>query len=169
MSLAGGLLGAILLLKTPQSVFRALVPWLLLGATLVFAFGPALNARLRARHMHLPFPAAVVLQFAVATYGGYFGGGMGIMMLAAFSAMGMEDIHAMNGLKVVLGATLNGIAIVAFIAAGIIVWPLALVMLAGGIAGGYGGARLAKRVSPVWLRWFVIAVGATLTVYFFLA
>lgn len=169
VSLVGGLGGALLLLVTPQHLFRALVPWLLLAATLVFALGPALNRRLRARDLHLPLKGAVLVQFAVATYGGYFGGGMGIMMLAAFSAMGMEDVHAMNGLKVVLGAALNGIAIVAFVVAGIIVWPAALAMLAGSIAGGYGGARLAKRVSPARVRVFVVLVGAALTAYFFLA
>lgn len=167
VSLLGGLVGALLLLLTPERAFEGLVPWLLLVATLVFAAGPWATARLRARDLRLPLVGMAVVQFVVATYGGYFGGGMGIMMLAAFAAMGMEDIHAMNGLKAILGVLINGVAIAAFIAAGIVAWPYALLMLAAGVVGGYAGARLSRRVPKNAVRGFVVVVGALLTAYFF--
>lgn len=166
-SLAGGLAGALLLLLTPERVFDALVPWLLLAATLVFAFGPRITSALRARGAHMPLAALVVVQLAVAAYGGYFGGGMGIMMLAAYAAAGMEDLSAMNGLKSILAALLNGVAIVAFVVAGIVVWPVALAMIAGSVAGGYAGARLSRRVDKTKLRALIVVVGAALTAYFF--
>lgn len=167
VSLAGGLAGALLLLNTPEERFLQLVPWLLGGATLVFAVGPSITKRLRARHMHAPLWMIVAVQLGIGVYGGYFGGGMGIMMLAAFAALGMEDIHAMNGLKAILGTALNGIAVAAFVFAGIIVWPLALAMSLSGMAGGYLGARGAKKVDARYLRALVIVTGVTLTAYFF--
>jgi hypothetical protein len=118
--------------------------------------------------MHAPLWAIVTVQFAIAVYGGYFGGGMGIMMLAAFSALGMDDLHAMNGLKAILGTTLNGIAIATFVLAGVIVWPVALTMALAGITGGWLGARGARKIDARWLRGFVILVGVVLTGYFFL-
>ncbi|HWH08335.1 MAG TPA: sulfite exporter TauE/SafE family protein, partial [Candidatus Thermoplasmatota archaeon] len=126
VSLLGGLLGALLLLLTPERAFEGLVPWLLLVATLVFAFGPRLTAALRARDLRLPLAGMALVQLLVATYGGYFGGGMGIMMLAAFAAMGMEDLNAMNGLKAILGVLLNGVAIAAFVAGGVVAWTYCL-------------------------------------------
>jgi uncharacterized protein len=166
MSLLGGLLGALLLLLTPERTFTALIPWLLGGATLVFAFGPAITRRMKARNMHTPLWATTLVQLAIGVYGGYFGGGIGILMLAALSAMGMTDIHAMNGLKNILGALINGIAVVTFVIAGVVVWPIALAMLGGSVVGGYAGARLSKRVDPKYLRGFIILVGAALTAYF---
>lgn len=167
VSLVGGLLGALLLLWTPERRFAQLVPWLLLAATLVFALGPTLTRWLRARHLHAPLLLIVLVQFGIATYGGYFGGGMGIMMLAAFSALGMEDLNAMNGLKAILGAALNAVAIVAFVLAGIVVWDLALLMLVAGTAGGWLGARGSRKLDARDLRPFIVAVGAALTAYFF--
>jgi uncharacterized membrane protein YfcA len=171
VSALGGLGGALLLLLTPQRAFDALIPWLLLAATLIFAFGPALTRRFRGRAATPGRPrsmwAFVLVQLVVAVYGGYFGGGIGIMMLASLAAMGMEDIHAMNGLKVILGALINGVAVITFIVAGRVVWSFALLMVAGSILGGYGGARLSKKIDAKALRWFIIAVGATLSAYFF--
>lgn len=169
VSLAGGLLGALLLLLTPDRAFEAVVPWLLLVATLVFAFGPRLTAGLRSRDLRLPLAGMAGVQLVVATYGGYFGGGMGIMMLAAFAAMGMEDLNAMNGLKAILGVLINGVAVAAFVLAGVVEWPYAVPMLAAGVVGGYAGARLSRRVPKSAVRAFVVAVGALLTAYFFLA
>jgi uncharacterized membrane protein YfcA len=172
-SLAGGLAGALLLLLTPETTFRALVPWLLLGATAIFAFGPLLARRLREagglshRVTARTLLALTAVQLLVAVYGGYFGGGIGILMLAAFAAMGMEDIHAMNGLKAVLALLINGVAVAAFVVAGVVDWPAALLMVAGAVAGGYLGARGAKRVDPRWLRILVIAMGLALSAYFF--
>lgn len=167
-ALVGGIVGALLLLRTPQSTFRALVPWLLLGATLVFAFGPPVTRALRARHLHMPLGVLVLLQLAIATYGGFFGGGMGIMMLAAYSAFGLDDIPMMNGIKSIMGMLLNAVAITAFVIAGVVEWPFALVMVAGSIAGGYAGAHYGRRVPQAWMRAFIIAVGAVLSAYFFL-
>ncbi|HVO43831.1 MAG TPA: sulfite exporter TauE/SafE family protein, partial [Aggregatilineales bacterium] len=109
-----------------------------------------------------------LLQLAVATYGGFFGGGIGIMMLAVLGLMGMEDIHAMNALKTLLATCINGVAVVAFILAGKVYWPQGLLMVCGAILGGYFGAFYAKKVNPQYVRWVVIAVGCVLTVYFFL-
>ena len=166
-SLAGGLAGALLLLRTPERTFTALIPWLLGGATLVFAFGPRLTRRFRERGAHAPLWAGVAVQLVIGVYGGYFGGGIGILMLAALAALGMTDIHAMNGLKNILGAAINGVAVLAFVLAGVVAWDVAPFMLAGAVAGGYAGARVSKRVDPRFVRGFVIAVGATLTAVFF--
>src|SRR5581483_6839674 len=135
-AIVGGLVGALLLLSTPQETFRRLVPWLLLVATLVFAVGPRVTSALRARHLHMPFWLLVAIQLVIATYGGYFGGGMGIMMLAAYSAMGLDDLHVMNGVKSVMGLLLNAVAIVAFVVKGVVAWEYALPMLAASLVGG---------------------------------
>jgi hypothetical protein len=172
VSLFGGYAGAWLLLNTPESTFRGMIPWLLLLATAVFAFGSPLVAQLRAK-MHHPVgerhfgTLGLLAQFPIAVYGGYFGGGIGILMLAALTLVGMENIHSMNGLKNWLAACINGVAVVTFIIAGAVWWSQALVMVAGAIIGGYGGASLARKVDPRKVRRFVIAVGVGLTVYFF--
>lgn len=173
-SFIGGLLGAGLLLRTPGATFSAMVPWLLLSATLVFAFGGTIITRLRRGHGSVhPEPTrttsavGLLLQLVIATYGGFFGGGMGIMMLASFTATGMDDIHVMNGLKNWCAVWINGVAVVTFIVAGIISWPHTLVMLAGAVLGGFGGAHSAKRLDPVLVRRFVIAIGFGLSAYFF--
>jgi hypothetical protein len=100
-------------------------------------------------------------------YGGYFGGGMGIVMLAMLAALGMTDIHAMNALKSVMGFVINGVAVVTFIIAGAVYWKHGIIMIVGGIAGGYLGAHYAMKMPQVWIRWFVVAVGAGMTIYFF--
>lgn len=168
VSVAGGLAGALLLLVTPERAFEDLVPWLLLAATLVFALGPTLTARLRARHAHLPLAGLLAVQLVISVYGGYFGGGIGILMLAAFAAMGMEDLNAMNGLKAILGSAINAVAVLAFAIAGVVDWPLALAMVVAGTVGGWYGARVSRRVPKAPLRGFIVAVGALLTLYFFL-
>jgi uncharacterized protein len=173
VSLIGGVLGAVLLLNTPQETFTELIPWLLLIATVLLAFGGPAVARLRKQLGHSTGPTTrstaltTVLQFLVAIYGGYFGGGMGIVMLAALAVMGMEDIHAMNALKTLLASFVNGVAVITFIVAGAIYWPEAIVMLVGAIAGGYGGAYYARKLDPKLVRRFTIAVGCFLTLYFF--
>lgn len=176
VSLLGGWIGAWLLLRTPNDAFRAAVPWLLLFATLVFAFGANLVARLRRRGGATgerpeggASLAAVLVQLVIAVYGGFFGGGIGIMMLAAFAVLGMSNIHAMNGMKNLLGACINGVAVITFVAAGAVAWPPALVMLGGSILGGYGGAAGARRLNPLHIRRFVIALGFGLSAYFFIA
>jgi len=167
VSLAGGLLGALLLILTPERRFSALVPWLLLAATLIFAAGPRITKELRERDLHAPVWVIALVQLVIAVYGGYFGGGMGIMMLAAFSALGIGSMNAMNALKHILAVGLNGIAIVAFVVAGIVDWPYALLMMLGSIAGGWFVARWARGVDGRYVRAFVILVGIVLTAYFF--
>lgn len=170
ISLAGGLIGSVLLLNTPQSVFAQLVPYLLLLATTLFALNPWLK-RLQSRHGALPSKRSLLLlgmlQWMVAIYGGYFGGGVGILLLALFGLMGMDDIHAMNGLKTLLSTCINGIAMVIFIASGTVLWPHAIVMSVGTILGGYWGVYYIRKVDPKLVRWFVIAVGLGMTLYFF--
>jgi uncharacterized membrane protein YfcA len=111
---------------------------------------------------------ALIVQFVISTYGGYFGGGMGIMMLAALSIAGMQDMHEMNGLKTMLAITINGIALAAFIVSGAISWGPGIVMAVGGIAGGYAGAAAARRVSGASVRTTVIVIAWGMTAYFFL-
>lgn len=174
VSVAGGVLGAVLLLRTPQATFSALVPWLLLLATLLLAFGGALTKRLRARlrpSAGPSWPATVGiagLQFLVAIYGGYFGGGIGIIMLAMLALIGMENLHTMNALKTLLASCINGVAVLTFVIAGAVAWPATIVMIAGGVLGGYGGAYFARRLDQRLVRGFAIAVGFGMTFYFFL-
>jgi len=165
-SLAGGLGGSILLLRTSNDTFVLLIPWLLLFAAVLFSFGKRLSSVLT-RGTEASLRVAVIAQLVISVYGGYFGGGMGIMMLAVLSLMGMTDIHKMNGLKTVLAALINGVAVVAFIMAGAVAWGPGLVMVAGGIAGGYAGAAIARRVSPSAVRLIVLIVAWTMTAYFF--
>jgi uncharacterized membrane protein YfcA len=171
-SVVGGLAGAMLLIKTPAQTFLRVLPWLLLGATLLFAFGKHLTSRIAAGISHESSNAAVagasIFELIVAVYGGYFGGGMGIMNLAMLAALGMTDIHEMNALKVVLGGVINGVAAITFVATGAIVWPQAVVMTMGAIAGGYFAAHYAQKLPQLWIRAFVIFVGGAMTIYFFI-
>ncbi len=177
VSLAGGLAGALLLLVTPSSVFKTLLPYLMLGATLIFVLSPRINAWVRRSRPHpeqqfpdqqlsdqqlsdqplsdQPHPApdgdiahpgahghggrwrSIVLQGLISIYGGYFGGGIGILMLAALALMGLEDIHEMNALKTFLASVINGIAVVTFIIARAVAWPEALLMTVAAIAGAF--------------------------------
>ncbi len=114
--------------------------------------------------------AAILAQLSIGIYGGYFGGGMGIMITACqvLAVLGMTDIHRMNALKAVLGALINGVAVVAFVVARAVQWPPALVMMVGGILGGYAGAAVARRVDPKIVRRLVLGVAWAMTAYFFL-
>jgi len=171
MSFIGGLAGALLLIKTPAQTFLRVIPWLMLGATLLFAFGRRLTGRVSSGISHEAGNGAVAgasfFELLVATYGGYFGGGIGIMNLAMLAALGMSDIHEMNALKIALVTVINGVATVTFIATGSIVWPQAMVMIAGAACGGYSAAHYAQKVPQKLIRALVIALGVTMTVYFF--
>lgn len=173
VSLVGGLVGAELLLHTPPATFLRLIPYLLLVATLLFTFGSAITRRLRSRAAESSDSAPpsvlgmALVQLLIAIYGGYFGGGIGILMLAALSVMGMENIHEMNALKTVLASCINGVAVVTFVLAGAVFWPEAVAMVAGAVVGGYGGAHYARRLPPLLVRRFVILVGFGMTIYFF--
>jgi uncharacterized membrane protein YfcA len=170
-SLIGGLFGAILLLKTPAHTFLRVIPWLTLGATLLFAFGKKLAGGRRSVMEHESSTAALagatVFQLVVAVYGGYFGGGMGIVMLAMLAVLGMTDVHSMNALKSVMAFVINGVAVVTFIVARAVYWKPGIVMIVGGVLGGYIGARYAMKLPQAWVRVFVVLVGTGMTVYFF--
>jgi uncharacterized membrane protein YfcA len=181
VSLLGGIFGALLLLRTPAHTFLRILPWLMLSATLLFIFGGKLTRSSAARvrpdsHSNdllthglsaKAILAASCLQLLVAIYGGYFGGGMGFVILAMLTALGMADIHQMNALKVVLSTATNGMAVVVFIVKHAVYWPQAAVMVCGAALGGYFGAKYSLRLKPARVRWFVIAVGASMTAYFF--
>jgi uncharacterized protein len=170
-SVIGGVAGAFLLLNTPAHTFMKVLPWLMLGATLLFIFGKRL-ARGRSSSVGREATAAAIMgasvfELAVAVYGGYFGGGVGIVNLAMFAAVGMTDIHAMNALKSVLGMAINGVAVLVFILKGAVYWPQALVMIVGAVIGGYFGARYSLQLPQKWVRVFVILVGLAMSAYFF--
>lgn len=167
VSLAGGLMGAGLLLVTPDTVFRAIVPWLLLGATSLFAFGRHIAAALRKTGAHGTLPMLAGL-FAVSVYGGYFNGGLGILLLAHLVLFGMTDLNAMNGLKNLISTVLTAIAVVAYAVGGAVHWTEAGLMTVAAIAGGYAGARVARVMNPTLLRWGIVAIGLAMATAFFL-
>jgi uncharacterized membrane protein YfcA len=177
----GGVLGARILLVTPQGTFMRMVPWLLLGATLLFVFsGPITRwirerANLKAgdqpggtRGPRALFAGVLFLELLVSIYVGYFGAGVGILFLSLLALLGMEDIHAMNGMKTLLVSIVNGVALATFIFARVIVWPQALLMLVGALVGGYGGAYIAQKMNPRHVRWLVIVIGFAMSAYFFI-
>jgi len=170
-SVIGGIGGAFLLLRTPANTFLHVLPWLMLGATLLFLFGGRLARGSKNGLAHdatvTAIAVAAIFELVVAVYGGYFGGGVGIMNLAMLAALGMTDIHAMNALKVVLGGIINAMAVVTFTVAKAIAWKPGVIMIAGAIVGGYFGAHYAQKLPQPWIRAFVIAVGTGMTVYFF--
>lgn len=166
VSLVGGILGAILLIATPETTFDALVPWLLLAATLVFAFGPKFIPKLRERFQIGP-ATLLVLQFVVGIYGGYFGGAMGIVMLAVYSLFGLTNLNAMNATKSILAGVINGIAVVVFVATGNVAWQQTLLMMVFAIVGGYFGAHYGRKLNPKYLRAVIIVISSAVTVAFF--
>jgi uncharacterized protein len=165
--LAGGLSGALLLLHLSPNALGNVFPYLLLMATLLFAFRSGLEKR-NANSKPMPGWVQGLVIFIVAVYGGFFGGGIGILFMAAFSLLGMRDLHNANALKLLFVSFINGISIVTFVSAGVVVWSAALVMVGGSIIGGYLGARFAQRIPAAALRVTVIVIGLVLTVYFFL-
>lgn len=171
VSLAGGAVGAVLLLRTPAHTFMRVLPWLMLSATLLFICGARRSTPVLGQQGHGPSAKGIILatfiQLLVAIYGGYFGGGMGIVMLAMLAAFGMADIHAMNALKTLLSTATNGVAVVVFIVSHAVYWPQAAVMIIGAALGGYFGAHYSLRLHQNYVRAFVIAIGAGMTVYFF--
>lgn len=171
-SLVGGLVGSALLTELSPETFKVLVPWLILTAALLFALQPQFT---RWTGIGLPheapsrktIAAICVCQFAVAVYGGYFGAGIGILMLAALALMGLSDIHAMNGLKTVLNLLINGVSVVWFVVKGDVDWYYAVMMAVAAVIGGYGGARIARRLNRNLVRRSVVAIGFALAGYEF--
>ena len=166
-SLLGGALGSWLLLVTDTKTFDALVPWLILTATLLFMAQEPISRWLNARRTAMAIGGATAtrwllilpFQFLVGVYGGYFGAGIGILMLAALGFLGIEDIYQRNGIKNVAAMFINGISIVFFISAGQVDWPVAITMAVGALLGGYFCTGWAKRIGPIWARRVVVAVG----------
>ena len=194
-SLLGGLVGALLLLRTPGERFDAIVPWLVLGATLLFLIQRPLMAAIRQRmrpeatgqrpeerpshdsrvtsHVNDPATrpptiALLLFQFAVAIYGGYFGAGIGILMLAALGFMGFTNIHRMNGLKNWGGLCINLTAASTFAILGLVNWTVAIAMAIGATAGGYAGSRFAQRLRQEAVRSVVVVIGFVATIWLFL-
>jgi hypothetical protein len=165
ISLVGSLGGAVLLLHTPPKIFERMIPWLLLFATAVFALSPLLTRKHANRDVHSPWQLAA--QFAVSIYGGYFGAGMGILMLAILSFSGLPTMNAMNGVKNLLSIVINGVAVIPFLIAGVINWPVALYMAVFAMIGGYAGARFFRRIPSKITRLIVLAIGTGMSAYFF--
>jgi len=168
-SLLGGVAGAILLRLTPTSLFDRIVPLLILFATCLFMAQDAVQRLLKIGTSDGErgpgwLVGALAFQLVVALYGGYFGAGLGIMMLAALGIIGLTDIHQMNGLKNLLAVCINGVAALYFVWKGMVYWPDVIVMAIGAIAGGLGGAGLARRLGRVAVRRMVIAVGLVMAV-----
>jgi uncharacterized membrane protein YfcA len=170
-SVIGGMLGAALTLLSP-AVFKQLVPWLILTASLLFLMQPAMA---RWTGIGLPHAApapktvagVILLQFLIAVYGGYFGAGIGILMLSGLALIGIGDIHEMNGLKTVLATVINSLAAAIFVCNGKVEWSYAVPMTAAAIVGGFVGASTARKLNRVVVRWIVIAIGIGLSGYYF--
>jgi uncharacterized membrane protein YfcA len=179
-SLVGGVVGAVLLVSFPDQ-FSALVPWLLLGAALLFTSQPYVARRLQRLTQKQCTPDTVrrdvsarslagmiILQFFISVYGGYFGAGIGILMLSGLGLMGLSNMHQMNGLKSVLGTTINGVAAIVFIATQKVVWQHALIMMMTSLLGGYLAAHYSRQISNRYVRLLVIAIGFGLAGWYFL-
>jgi uncharacterized membrane protein YfcA len=176
-SMVGGVAGALLLLRTPSEVFAWLVPWLIVFATLVFALSGPITAAARRRGGQAMPPTGVpddprragplVYQFLVSVYGGYFGAGIGIMMLAGLALAGFTAIHPMIALRNYYAICINGVAALYFIVRGAVDWPDAAVLTAGQIVGSWGGARVARSLPPAAVRGVVIAVGVAMAIGLF--
>lgn len=165
-SLLGGLVGAWLLLSTPKGLFRSLAPWLVLGSTLLLWFDEALARRLGSDRTHGPRArgAALAVQFVIAVYGGYFGSGIGILMLATFGLLGLKDLNEKNGFKNLFTLAIKGVAVVYFARAGQVVWTAALLMAAGAMAGGWSGAAIQYRLGQKNMRRVILAIGVAMTI-----
>ena len=173
VSLIGGTLGSLLLLHTTQTLFTFLIPYLLLIATLVFTFSKPLTKWLYFYGESISNKSGftktgLLLQLVIATYGGFFGGGVGILILAMLAVMGMQNFHTMNALKTLLNACISSVAMFSFIIAGVIAWPQAIVMSIGALLGGYWGVKYARNLRPDLVRSFVIFAGFSMTFYFLL-
>jgi uncharacterized membrane protein YfcA len=181
-SLIGGMIGSLLVTRLPERYFAALVPWLILAAATLFLLQPLLVRRkaVVATVNGMPVQPGglsdvtprglcgmILLQLAIAVYGGYFGAGIGILMLSGLGLMGLTDIHQMNGLKCLLGTAINGVAVVVFVLERKVRWEYALAMMATSLVGGYVAAHYSRRIPGRYVRWFVVVVGFVLAGYFF--
>ncbi len=154
------------MLWTPGALFDRVLPWLLLTATLTLAFGPRLGPLLRAR-VRLGVVSVLAVQFLLGIYGGYFGGAVGLMMMAAWSLLDGADVKTLNPARTLMVTAANTVAVLCFIIAGAVRWPESLALAAGAIAGGYGGARLGRRLPAKVVRIATLLVAAGMTLAFF--
>lgn len=166
ISLAGGVVGAILLLVTPGAAFDLVIPWLLLLATIAFACGRQLGDVLR-RHVTIGRGPFLAIQFILSIYGGYFGGAIGLMMMAVWTLLDGAELKVLAPTRTLLVSAANGAAVLCFIAAGVVRWPETLAMMVSAVVGGYFGARYARLLPAKVLRMFVIVLSAMVTVGFF--
>ncbi|KIG03093.1 sulfite exporter TauE/SafE family protein [Caballeronia concitans] len=165
-TLFGGLAGAVLLLSTSSSTFSFVLPWLLLCASLTLAFGRRLGEALR-RRWRIGAPAVLAIQFALGVYGGYFGGAVGIMMMAVWGLLDTRDLKSLNAPRTLLVSAANSVAVITFAVAHAVRWPETIAMLVAAIAGGYSGAQVGRRASPALIRTGTLLVSAGITVAFF--
>ena len=170
----GGIAGGLLLLATSNESFSRLIPWLLLAATVLFAFSNQISALVKrwkpapaGTDEHHIGPGGFAFQLLVSIYGGFFGAGMGILMIAALAIQGFKDVLEINALKNWLSAIIYSVAVVTFVVAGAVSWPHTIIMIVTGTFGGYWGAAVARKLPAIWLRRFIIGVGSVLTVYYF--
>jgi len=168
----GGIFGGWTLLRTPQTTFMNLVPWLLLAATVIFAMSGRVTQWVRKRssngqHHEFSTVRAVIFQSFIAFYIGYFGAGSGILILAMLALLGMDEIHTMNALKALLTTVSNGVAMLLFIFSHAVYWPETILMVIASMLGGYFGAHYAQKTKPEYVRAIVIGIGFTLSIYFF--
>ncbi|MCI0358451.1 MAG: sulfite exporter TauE/SafE family protein [Planctomycetaceae bacterium] len=186
-SIVGAVIGTLLVTRLPPEYFNRLVPWLILTAAVLFTLQPYLTRR-KPQVVATDEPGAkphgdvcdadtpiprqrlarmIAMQLLIAIYGGYFGAGIGILMLAGLGLMGLSNIHQMNGLKAVLGTAINGVSVLIWAFEGKIVWPYALAMMATSVVGGFVAAHYSRQVPGKFVRWLVIVVGFCLAVYYF--
>lgn len=168
----GGILGAWVLLETPQKTFMDLVPWLMLIATMIFMFSGKITQWVRRRtaekrSTEFATGRGIFIQIFIAFYIGYFGAGAGILILAMLALLGMDGIHTMNALKALLTTVSNGVAMLLFVISHAVYWPETILMIIGSIIGGYFGAHFAQKTKPENVRRIVIAIGFVLAAYFF--
>jgi uncharacterized membrane protein YfcA len=170
-SLVGGGVGTLLVAALEAKHFQMLVPWLILTASLLFLLQPVVARFIQAKPHATPsrrtVAAVVLFQFLVSVYGGYFGAGIGILMLSSLAFMGLPGVHQMNAVKTFLAFCINGVSVVLFVAMRMVDWRYVPVMAAAAIVGGYLGARLARRVRPHLVRWLIVAIGLGLSAFYF--
>ena len=168
-SLVGGIIGSILLIRVPEKVFASLVPWLLVLASLLLLAQKPIAKFVGAQPHVMPtrrtVAGIVFFQFLVGIYGGYFGAGIGILMLSSLAFAGIANIHEMNALKSILAAAMNGVTVVILSAAGVIRWEYGAVMVTAAILGGYVGERIARKIRPDYVRVMVVAIGFVVAAY----
>jgi uncharacterized protein len=170
ISVIGAIVGAVLLLVTPQRTFRLLVPWLLLFATVIFGFSKPIARWAGRQHGHRTIGWTIIVggvQLLVAIYGGYFGAGIGILMLAGLSFAGLDDIHQMNAMKVLLQTSINGIAAIIFLFSPDLNWSLALPMAVMSALGGFLGIAIARKLPQNVLRVVILVIGVIVTTLYF--